>query len=257
LAGPAQHTRAHWDRFWSDPDPRIEHQASNPKLVACLQAALGDLRGKWVLEAGAGTALDSIELARLGARAVACDYSSVALGFAGAKAEGLKTSIRLMRGDVLRLPFASETFDAVFHAGVLEHFYDPGDILSEQHRILKPGGVLLVDVPQTYNLYTLHKARKIRAGTWYAGWETQYSITELEALVERSGFEVAGAYGYGYYPSLFARIRWASSIGKGFAGRPLMPAQVAAQYERFWRWFEGTRGFLFCAQSIGVLGKKR
>ncbi len=47
------------------------------------------------------------------------------------------------------LPFPDYTFDAVYHSHVLEHFprEDAPRLIAECHRVLKPGGVLRVVVP--------------------------------------------------------------------------------------------------------------
>lgn len=42
------------------------------------------------------------------------------------------------------VPFASETFDAVVSAGVIEHVIDPARWLAELERVVRPGGVLSV-----------------------------------------------------------------------------------------------------------------
>lgn len=46
-----------------------------------------------------------------------------------------------------RLPFASETFDAVISLHVLEHLPRPWRMAEEMKRVLKPGGVALCTVP--------------------------------------------------------------------------------------------------------------
>ncbi len=105
--------------------------------------------------------------------------------------------LNLVKADAFALPFEEGTFDLVFHQGFLEHFHDPHIILEEQRRVLKTGGHILVDVPQKYSLYTLRKQIAIRRGTWFAGWETQYSLRQLEKIMERSGFSVVNTYAWG------------------------------------------------------------
>jgi SAM-dependent methyltransferase/uncharacterized protein YbaR (Trm112 family) len=45
------------------------------------------------------------------------------------------------------LPFASGSFDAVICQAVLEHVVRPHDCIAEMHRVLKPHGVVFIDVP--------------------------------------------------------------------------------------------------------------
>lgn len=44
-------------------------------------------------------------------------------------------------------PFPDQSFDSVFASQVLEHVFNPAQFLSELHRVLKPGGCLLLTLP--------------------------------------------------------------------------------------------------------------
>lgn len=56
-------------------------------------------------------------------------------------------------GDARRLPFAQGSFDAVLCAQVLEHVNQPGQVLAEVGRVLKPGGCGILSVPFIYNVH--------------------------------------------------------------------------------------------------------
>jgi len=49
--------------------------------------------------------------------------------------------------DVRSLPFSDEVFDKAICTEVLEHFEDPGEVLRETRRILRPRGTLIASVP--------------------------------------------------------------------------------------------------------------
>jgi ubiquinone/menaquinone biosynthesis C-methylase UbiE len=50
----------------------------------------------------------------------------------------------LIHANVEAMPFASKTFDAVFHVGAFNLFSDQGKALREMHRVTKIGGRILV-----------------------------------------------------------------------------------------------------------------
>jgi SAM-dependent methyltransferase len=54
---------------------------------------------------------------------------------------------QVLCGDGYFLPFASESFSVVLLVAVLEHTSRPWDVLKEARRVLKPGGVTLIVVP--------------------------------------------------------------------------------------------------------------
>jgi demethylmenaquinone methyltransferase/2-methoxy-6-polyprenyl-1,4-benzoquinol methylase len=55
-------------------------------------------------------------------------------------------SLDLRWGDIRRLPFADESFDAVIFAHILEHMAEPVETLREMIRVLKPGAPLIGSV---------------------------------------------------------------------------------------------------------------
>ncbi len=50
-------------------------------------------------------------------------------------------------GDIHRMPIGDDSFDCVFCTGTLEHVRDPWQAVREIHRVLKPGGIVHIDVP--------------------------------------------------------------------------------------------------------------
>ena len=102
------------------------------------------LRGKGVLEIGAGAAQCSRWLAAHGARPVALDLSHRQLQHAlRIGTEG----VALVEGDAGALPFANGTFDVACSAyGALPFVADPVRVLREVHRVLRPGGRFVFSV---------------------------------------------------------------------------------------------------------------
>ena len=70
-------------------------------------------------------------------------------------------------GDPVALPFGDGEFDTVLSCGVLEHVQRPADSLDELHRVLRPGGSLLIyKLP---NRLSYLEAIARRAGMYYHG----------------------------------------------------------------------------------------
>jgi SAM-dependent methyltransferase len=67
--------------------------------------------------------------------------------------DGLDSGPVDLYGDGLALPFRDEVFDSVLCNQVLEHVPEPGRLLAEIRRVLRPGGTLLLTAPQTWGLH--------------------------------------------------------------------------------------------------------
>jgi SAM-dependent methyltransferase len=56
-------------------------------------------------------------------------------------------------GTLAEMKFADNSFDAIAMSGIIEHLYDPAELLSEIHRLLRPDGWLFFDAPNEDGLY--------------------------------------------------------------------------------------------------------
>ena len=216
--------RRHWDDFWKR-DRDLDEIYDNDGRIGDEVTSRIDVRGRLVMEVGAATARDSVALAAEGAVAIALDYSHEALRLAGDAAARAGVGLLLVCGDALALPFRDDCLDLVFHQGVLEHFRDPRPLLLENVRVLRVGGELLVDVPQTLHPYTLIKKILIALDAWFAGWETQYTVRSLSGLLRRAGLTPSGLYGRFFSPSLAYRMFREAMMKVGLR-LPLRPVLV-------------------------------
>jgi len=86
----------------------------------------------------------------------------------------------------------ANAFDAVLCISVLEHLWDPVQSLSQCHRVLKPGGRLLVNVPTWYAKPVLEMSA-FKLGTSPAcemdEHKMYYSKRDLWPLLVRAGFK--------------------------------------------------------------------
>lgn len=110
------------------------------------------LVGKKLLEVGCGMGFDSIEWAKRGVDVTAVDLTPNAIVMAKRQFEVFNLSADLQVASALDLPFPDNTFDAVWSRGVLHVTSDTERAIAEVHRVLKPGGRMMV--VNLYNKYS-------------------------------------------------------------------------------------------------------
>jgi ubiquinone/menaquinone biosynthesis C-methylase UbiE len=251
-------TIEHWERFWKN-KKQIEEVYSNDDRIYLNLSKVTHLKFKKILEVGAGSARDSFQLAEQQATVYVLDYSPQALHIVKNLNDQSKSGVYLIQGDAFQIPIPDETLDIVFHQGLMEHFKDPLPLLKENFRVLKPGGLLLVDVPQRYHVYTIIKHILIFFNKWFAGWETEFSIGQLKSLLEQSGFNVRHQYGRWMRPSLFYRIL-REVLKKINIRLPLYPNGFTFTKnlrDRLRDKFSSKRWAFYTFLDIGVIGQKK
>jgi SAM-dependent methyltransferase len=105
-------------------------------------------------------------------------------------------------GDVRDLPFRDESFDAIYSMGTIEHFDETERAIQEMVRVLNPGGLAIVGVPNRHDpfLRPLLATALQAIGLYGYGYEKSYSRRGLKAMLERAGLEVVHETGILFIP---------------------------------------------------------
>ena len=102
---------------------------------------LGDVTGQTILVAGIGSGLD-IPLLPTGAHYIGVDITPAMLRMVRYPQGG--SPVALHAGDVMALPYPSQSFDTVIMHLILAVVPHPEKALAEAVRVLKPGGHILI-----------------------------------------------------------------------------------------------------------------
>lgn len=157
------------DRYWW-------FQGSVQFILSVLSALPACTTGR-ILDAGCGT---GGLLKRLASKkAWGIEIASKGIGLC--RRRGLNN---VLQASTTSLPFRSESFDVVLSIDVLVHQWVPDDIgaLREMHRVLVPGGFVLLQVAAHRFLWSSHDVATLT--------RHRYRRDELAEKIERAGFEL-------------------------------------------------------------------
>ncbi|MGJ9414160.1 class I SAM-dependent methyltransferase [Aeromicrobium sp. CF4.19] len=101
--------------------------------------------GLHVLEAGCGEGYGAHLMARPAASVHALDHDAYATGHVRQAYPG----VPVLRGNLVALPMADGSYDAVVSLQTIEHLWNQPAFLAECVRVLRPGGLLVVSTPNT------------------------------------------------------------------------------------------------------------
>jgi SAM-dependent methyltransferase/uncharacterized protein YbaR (Trm112 family) len=151
----------------------------------------GSGNGKILVDIGCGWGRWSIAAARVGFKPIGIDVHVDALAAASRVARQLGVRADFVCSDAERLPFQQGSVDCVFSYSVLQHLDKPKvlRILQEIARVLKPGGMCLIQLPNQFGL--LNIMRQLKRGLREAGSGT-FEMRYWSRNFIRRGFQEAG-----------------------------------------------------------------
>jgi ubiquinone/menaquinone biosynthesis C-methylase UbiE len=158
---------------------------------------MGNLRGKRLLDIGAGLGESSVYFALQGARVTMTDISPgmVQTGRELARRYGVEVEAVVSKAEDLGV--ASEAFDFVYIANTIHHVRDRDALFQKIHRALKPGGLFFSYDPLAYNP-AINVYRRIATEV----------RTEDESPLKRADLQLARKY----FPGAQHREFWIASL---------------------------------------------
>jgi ubiquinone/menaquinone biosynthesis C-methylase UbiE len=136
-----------WARFYADPKPKT---LNSQNLVSRRRFALEMLEarvahGSKILDVGCGTGHLAGELLQRGYDAWGVDMSDAMVSYARQH----YAPERFQVGDIEKIPFPDNTFDAIMCLGVMEYLRNDEPALREMWRVLTDGGKAIITTPSS------------------------------------------------------------------------------------------------------------
>ena len=158
--------------------------------------------GALVLEIGCGSGRILTSIAReSNCRCVGVDVTDAAFDSLSffSQQQVVGVGVGAVKGDGFSLPFRDKSFDVVYSEGVIEHFpiERSVEMVREHVRVCRPGGLVIVSVPNKFAL--IHSLTKRLLGSRFLfAPEASLSTFELAHLMQRAGLTIVSRDGFAF-----------------------------------------------------------
>jgi 2-polyprenyl-3-methyl-5-hydroxy-6-metoxy-1,4-benzoquinol methylase len=154
----------------------------------------------YVLDVGAGTGRLSLLLADCGCRVLSCDISKEMLSYID-KYKGSR-DIETLESTANSIPLENEKFDAVVSMDFMLHFPDWEDLLKEQARLCKKGGIVMFNFLSSENTDFLKNNRRndeVTSNFFAVNYAPFANKKQIEEVANRLGLIVEAIYPYNFF----------------------------------------------------------
>jgi SAM-dependent methyltransferase len=207
-------------------EPSYVWRAGQERRLSMILSATGvHLLGR-VLENGCGVGMYLKHLAPYTGSVIGLEYDLERAR------QAHTTSPHLVNGASEALPFFNDSFDVILSHEVLEHVRDDRQAVEEMLRVLKPGGIILIFVPNLgypYETHGIYWRGRYHFGNiplihyLPSGWRRKlaphvraYSNSDLEKLFRKLPVKVIGRkIIFGAYDNIIYRFPTLGSILRG------------------------------------------
>lgn len=151
-----------------------------------------------------------------------------------------RTGAKIWREAIEDSDIPDEEFDVVILAAVLEHLYNPDSVVAKIARVLKPGGLLYLDVPNEAGLFFRvgNLYQKVRGRDWCVNLSPTFSPFHIFGFSPRS------------LKKLLAKHALEPKVWKVYAGKSMVPSDGGIRAK-----IESTAGRVVTAVSnLGEMG---
>lgn len=211
---------------------------------------MGPFRGRRLLDVGCGNGAQTVRFLDRFEEVVALDVVPEHLEVLRANLPpGARCRTVLYDGG--RMPFESASFDTALSIETLEHVADEAQTLTEIHRVLAPGGTLVLSVPNKWWIFETHGANlpllpwnRVPFFSWLPGslhsrWARAriYTRQDVVSKLERTGFQVE-AVRYlkapmdAARPEVLARALRATLFAGATTGIPMLSTSIFVRARR-------------------------
>lgn len=109
------------------------------------EAVVKLVEGKIVLDVASGSGYGSYELAKKAKKVIGVDVSEEAIKYSKSNYKGV--NLDFIKSDGLRIPLDDKSIEVIISMETIEHIEDDNNFISELHRVLKPGGLVVISTP--------------------------------------------------------------------------------------------------------------
>lgn len=224
---------------------------------------IGRLKPGNLLDVGCAEGAFSLPLAQEGRNVYCIDKYIGFLRYLKLKIQlNQATSINMVRGNGLALPFKDRVFDNVLLGEIIEHQVQPELLLEEAKRVLRSGGNLIITTPlrpyYTTRSYFLREKYEKGEVCRNDGQPTEhvfeFTPIELGTLLEKKGF-------YLLYLEVFGARLWEARLIRQVAKHLLYPFKMLPFCEKIILWLNNLIGnqrlpYQFRASTILAVAQK-